>query len=173
MIAVSLKLALVGVTVFLLPTLVSASTGEFQFNATLDTGTLAGTSFSGTGSFDRQGMTGSGEEFLTLTALDFVLDGASFTKADIDQGGQVILEDGVLSSFTAAFFPPPPDNTSLGNLAFGFGGPRVIGYSTLPGPDFGSGNFTMVNVPEPNLFALYLLAIPTLRALGRFNLRRR
>jgi hypothetical protein len=140
----------------------TATTVNFQFQADLQTGQLAGTIFSGSGSYDNQGSTGVGQEFLTLTSLDFTLLGIPFTKAGIAQGGQAILQDGVLSYFTAAFFPPqPPDSASVSDLAFGFGGPGIIGYATLPAPNFGSGVYTSTTeaVPEPPTLALSVLGL--------------
>lgn len=115
----------------------------YTFDATLQTGALAGTAFSGSLSYDSAGTTGMGQEFLPLTSLDFTLLGAVFTRADIRQGGQAVLQDGVLSYFTAVFFlPPPPENSPVSDLAFGPDG--VIGYSTPPGfSNFGSGQYVL------------------------------
>jgi hypothetical protein len=96
------------------PGFAHASTMEFQFEASLQTGALAGTTFSGTGSYDNINATGIGEELLTPGSLDFTVADAVFARADIDQGGQAILENGVLSYFTAAFFLAPPSGDSAG-----------------------------------------------------------
>ena len=131
----------------------------FDFDASLETGALTGTTFPGTGSYDTAGTTGIGEEFLTLDLLQFSLLGVPFTKADITQGGQAILEDGVLSYFTAAFFPPP-ENSPVSDIAFGFGGPGIIGYFTSP-DIVGSGTYTVssVGIPEPPAVAVIGLAL--------------
>src|SRR5690348_2478511 len=146
----------------------------FGFDASLQTGALAGTTFAGTGSYDSVGVTGVGQEFVTLSSLDFSLLRVEFTKADIDQGGQAILQDGVLSFFTAAFFPPPPVGSPVSDIAFGFGGPGIIGYITPP-QIFGSGVYTLTSasIPEPSpgcVFALALLAF--LRGSRRLSARR-
>jgi hypothetical protein len=136
-----------------------AAVVDFDFNADLQTGTLAGTMFPGTGSYDNAGVTGVGEEFVALSSLQFSLNGVEFTKADIKQGGQAILEGGVLSYFTAAFFPPPPDNSPVSDIAFGFGGPGIIGYIASSGV-FGDGVYTItsISVPEPAPAAVFGLA---------------
>jgi hypothetical protein len=139
----------------------------YTFDANLQTGPLAGTSFSGLLSYDDAGATGVGQEFLELASLDFTLLGVSFTRADIKQGGQAILEDGVLSYFTAAFFPPPPDNSPVSDIAFGFGGPGVIGYTTPPGfTNFGSGQYTLhpSAIPAPSTLACVALGLGALAA---------
>ena len=41
----------------------------FDFDASLETGALTGTTFPGTGSYDTAGTTGIGEEFLTLELI--------------------------------------------------------------------------------------------------------
>lgn len=144
-----------------------AATIDFQFNATLTTGALAGDTFAGTGSYSNQGETGIGAEYFTLTSLNFTLLGVSFTKADIDQGGQAILENGVLATFTAAFFPPPPSGSPVDDIAFGFGGPDVIGYSTPPGNNFGFGSFAFASTPEPGSEWLLLVGVLLVAARKR------
>ena len=133
---------------------------DFDFNADLQTGPLSGAMFPGTGSYDNAGVTGVGEEFVALASLQFSLNGVEFTEADIKQGGQAILEDGTLSFFTAAFFPPPPDNAPVSDIAFGFGGPGIIGYFTSP-EQFGDGVYTItsVSIPEPAPAAVFGLAL--------------
>lgn len=142
----------------------------YTFDATLETGPLGGTAFSGSLSYDDASATGVGKEFLELTSLDFTMLGVSFTRADVKQGGQAILEDGVLSYFTAAFFPPPPDNSPVSDIAFGFGGPGVIGYTTPPGfTNFGSGQYTLhpSAIPGPSTLACVALGLGALAAAAR------
>jgi hypothetical protein len=142
------------------PPCARAATIEFQFDATLQTGALAGTQFTGLASYDNSGVTGIGTEYEFLTSLNFTLLGTTFTRADISQGGQVILQDGTLSYFTAAFFPGAPP-APVDDIAFGFGGPGVIGYSTPPGFNAGLGAYTLeiVPVPEPSTVVLFISAI--------------
>lgn len=118
-----------------------AATIEFQFDSSLQTGALAGTQFTGLASYDNSGITGIGTEYLTLTSFNFTLLGTTFTQADISQGGQAILQNGTLSYFTAALFPADPP-APVNDIAFGFGGPGVIGYSTPPG-------LTLARAPTP------------------------
>lgn len=163
----------IALTLFVLAGSANADMIHFQFDATLNTGPLAGTVFPGTGSYDNEGETGIGQEFFSLTSLDFTLLGASFTRADIDQGGQAILNDGVMFTFTAAFFPPPP-TTSVSDIAFGFGGPGIIGYTVLGSSDIGSGSFTLTSVPEPAALNIALLGLVTIAVASfRFNQARR
>ncbi len=120
-------------------------------------GHLSGTQFSGNASYDNQGETGVGTEFFTLTSLNFSLLGFPFTRADISQGGQAILENGTLAYFTAAFFPTSP-SSPVTDIAFGFGGPGIIGYVTS-GDNFGSGVYTIAPIPEPSTFLLSGIAL--------------
>lgn len=151
-------LALLIACLSLFPHCARAATVEFQFDASLQTGPLAGTQFTGLASYDNSAVTGFGTEYVFLTSLDFTLLGITFTQADISQGGQAILQDGTLSYFTAAIFPNYP--APVDDIAFGFGGPGVIGYSVPPGFNPGLGAYTLqiVPVPEPSTVALLLSA---------------
>jgi hypothetical protein len=139
----------------------SATTIPFTFNASLQTGALNGTDFTGTASYNNQGETGIGTEYFSLTSLNFSLLGYPFTLADISQGGQAILQDGILSYFTAAFFPPS-QASPVTAIAFGFGGPGIIGYVT-PEEEFGLGAYTIpttiAGIPEPSTLVLCVLAL--------------
>jgi hypothetical protein len=131
-----------------------------ELDGMLTTGTLAGTPLSGLFSYDAAAATGVGTEFLGLLAFDVNLLGVHFTRADIDQGGQVILQNGELQNVTAAFFPPPPSGSPVNDIAFGFGGPGIIGY--VDHATFGSGTFTLTPVtptPEPASALLLLMAL--------------
>jgi hypothetical protein len=148
-----------------------ASTVDFQFNADLQTGPLAGTLFNGMASFDNAGSTGMGTEYLTLTSLDFSIDGFAYTLADVYEGGQAILQDGVVSYFTAAILAPSSSSPVL-DIAFSFGGPNVIGYDAIGNPPSGAGVVQIVSgVPEPA--ALSLCGVALLTALFLFSRARR
>lgn len=153
----------------LLSACASGATITLAFQAALQTGGQAGISFSGTLAYNNSTITGVGTEYISLTALDFSVFGETFNRAGISQGGQIILVNGVPSYFTAAYFP------SIGpvnDLAFGFGGPGIIGYSTPPGFNFGAGMYAFVT-PEPSLLlpvgvaALLLLSCRTSRVNQR------
>jgi hypothetical protein len=122
----------------------------FNFDASLDTGALAGTTISGTLSFDETGITVAGTDYVALTSIDFELDGVPFTKANLYQGGQMIIENGYPSYFTAAFLPPP--GAPVTGIAFGFGGPGIIGYST-PGKS-GMGTYKLAATPRSYVILL-------------------
>ena len=123
-----------------------ATTFDFSFDASLDSGSLAGTLFTGTGSYNAPDPPIPGVAYVGLTSLNFSVDGQSYTLADNYQGGQAILDDGSLDYFTAAFLPEGP----LETIAFGFGGPGIIGYEDDYG-QFGEGTYTAIasEVPEP------------------------
>jgi hypothetical protein len=162
-----------GLSLAVLPDAAHASVINFQFNASLQTGALAGTNFSGQGSYDTTGSTGMGQEFLPLMSLNFTIGGVNFGLADIKQGGQAILQNGALYYFTAAYFPPPPSGTSINDIALGFGGPGVIGYSTAPGFNFGNGSYTiLLSTPEPGACLLFISGALALAAVTlRYSMR--
>lgn len=143
----------------------AASIVTYGFAATLDTGALQGTSFSGSFAFNNAGATGVGQDFLTLTALDFNLLGTRFTLADIGQGGQAFLQDGRLVYFDAAFFPSSP-TSPVSDIAFGFGGPGVIGYVARNAEGIGLGAYVITASPVPEPSSLALIALGALMWVG-------
>jgi hypothetical protein len=147
----------------------NAADVQYEFQASLTDGPLQGTSFVGTFSFDAGGITGVGMEYLTLTSLDFNLLGTTFTRADIKQGGQAILDNGKLDYFTAAFFPPPPLASPVQDIAFGFGGPGIIGYvKVINGVQvFGQGRYAFSAGAVPEVSTLGLMSVGLLIGLWR------
>jgi hypothetical protein len=131
-------------TLFLLVTsAASAQSGlvTSELDATLNTGSLAGTSFAVSFSYDFSQVSPKGDSYVLLNSFDFTLLGVQFTRSDIFQGGQVISHDGVLNNVTASFQVIMPPNSPVSNITFGFGGPGVIAYIDLDG-QFGDGSFS-------------------------------
>jgi uncharacterized protein (TIGR03437 family) len=118
--------------------------------ASLDHGSLAGTRFPVSFSFDAGEVSPQGDNFITLRSFGFVLQGVTFTRSDIFQGGQAIFRNGKLVNVTASFQVRLPSNAPVNNITFGFGGDGVIGYVDLQN-NYGDGSFvfttasTMVN----------------------------
>lgn len=129
-----------------------------NLDASLDTGSLAGTMFPVTYSYDASQINPIGESFIFLNSFDFTLLGANFTRNDISQGGQVIFVNGVLDNVTASFQGVLPPNAPVENITFGFGGPGVIGYIDLA-RNFGTGSFSFTPVPEPGTPILFFVAL--------------
>ena len=106
-------------------------------NASLDTGSLAGTTFEIIFSYDADEVTDSGDSYVQLNSFDFSLSGISFSRSDIFQGGQAIFHDGVLQNVTASFQESLP-NAPVQNITFGSGDAMRIAYIDLDG-QFGAG----------------------------------
>jgi hypothetical protein len=133
---------------FLLITSAAAGRSELvtsSLQASLDTGSLAGTTFSVSFSYDSSQVQPVGDSYVQLNSFDFALLGVQFTRQDIFQGGQVIFHDGVITDVTASFQVFLPPNSPVQNITFGFGGPGVIGYIDLNG-QFGTGSFLTGNM---------------------------
>ena len=112
------------------------------FDASLDDGSLSGTTFPVTFSYDADQVLPTGESYISLTSFDFTLFGVPFTRSDIFQGGQVIFRDGAMDNVTASFQVRLPDGSPVNNITFGFGGPGVLAYIDLDG-QFGLGSFAL------------------------------
>src|SRR6266545_5006413 len=134
--------------VFLLIVYAAAGHAEWvsgNLNASLDNGSLAGTRFWVTFSYDLAQILAAGDSWIPLSSFDFALFGVPFTRHDVFQGGQVIFRNGRLDNVTASFQVILPEKSPVKNITFGFGGPGVIGYIDLDG-QFGSGSFTEMRV---------------------------
>ncbi|HEY2592809.1 MAG TPA: PEP-CTERM sorting domain-containing protein [Chloroflexota bacterium] len=112
------------------------------FDASLDTGSLAGAAFSVCYSYDAAQVAPTGQSYVPLSSLDFSLLGTPFARSDIFQGGQVELQDQVVQDVTASFQVRLPAGAPVSNITFGFGGPGVIGYIDLNG-QYGQGSFAL------------------------------
>jgi hypothetical protein len=108
--------------------------------ASLDDGSLAGTKFPVSVSFDADQVTTQGDSFLVLRSFDFTLLGVAFSKSDIFQGGQMTFRNGRLTNVTASFQIRLPPNAPVKNITFGFGGDGVIGYIDHQ-DQYGTGSF--------------------------------
>ena len=155
-------LAICAAAILSLPTTARATTINSSLDASLTTGSLAGTNFNVSFSYDDSALTGTGQEYVSLLSFDFTLQGTQFTRADIEQGGQAVFLNGALQYVTAAYFPPPPSNSQVSDIAFGFGGRGIIGYIDL-NREFGLGSYVLTSaVPEPSSFLSLLLGLVTL-----------
>jgi len=115
--------------------------GTVRLNASLTDGSLAGTTFQVVFTYDPSQVVAKGQVFLSLTSFDFTLLGVAFKRSDINEGGQVIFQDGAYQNVTASFQGVLPANSPVSNITFGFGGPGVIGYVDHDN-QFGHGTFT-------------------------------
>jgi len=115
-------------------------------NSSLNDGSLAGTQFCVSFSYDADQVPPVGQGFVSLNSFDFTLLGVPFTRNDIFQGGQVITQDGTVQNVTASFQVILPPGSPVNNITFGFGGDGVIGYIDLDG-NFGGGSFTFDPCP--------------------------
>jgi len=141
----------IGTVTLLLPILGIASAARAgitnaSFIASLTSGSLSGAQFTVSYSYESTNVTGGSEDYLPLNSFDFDLLGTHFSKNDIFQGGQVIFHYGYLYNVTADFDPAVsgmPSNAPVNDIAFGFGGPGIIGYEDKEN-QFGGGTFSLI-----------------------------
>ena len=150
----------IGVLLFLgaMPEARAASIVFGQLNASLDTGSLAGTKFPVSFSYDASQVMPIGDSFADLDSMDFTLGNATFHRSDIFQGGQVIFHNGMLENLLASYQVILPPESPVNNITFGFGGPGSIAYLDLAN-QFGSGSFTFASVSVPEPRSVYTLAL--------------
>jgi hypothetical protein len=140
-------------------------------NASLDTGSLAGTHFPVSFSYDADQVSLIGNSFVGLNSFNFTILNVLFTQNDIFQGGQAIFRNGVLNNVIASFQVHLPPQSPVENITFGFGGPGIIGYTNLNG-QFGLGSFTFVSTGVPELISAYSLGLGLITLFG-LRVRRR
>jgi hypothetical protein len=135
-------------------------------NASLDTGSLAGTHFPVLFSYDADQVSPIGDSFVDLNSFNFTLLDVPFTRNNILQGGQAIFRAGSLENVTASFQGPPlPPDSPVENITFGFGGPGVIAYIDLNG-QFGNGSFIFVSTAVPEPMSAYSLGVGLIALFG-------
>ena len=151
-----------------------ATTITSYSDASLTSGPLAGTNFTISFSYDNSSLAGVGQEFLFLQSFNFTLLGTQFTLADIGQGGQAVFENGSLYLVEASFLPEPPQSPVVTSLAFGFGGPGIIGYADSDGQP-GEGSYTLVSpagsvsTPEPGTLFTLIFGLIVLLVVRRYR----
>src|SRR5258708_5900644 len=125
------------VVLFLLIMYANAARCEWvtsTLQASLDTGSLAGTSFAVSLSYDSSQVQPVGESYVQLNSFDFTLLGVQFTRQDIFQGGQVIFQDAVITDVTASFQVLLSPNSPVHNITCSFRGSGLICYTNLTHP---------------------------------------
>ena len=143
-----------------------------QLDASLTTGSLAGTHFPVSFSYDADKILPSGDTYISLNSFDFTLLGVPFNRDEIFQGGQVILHDGHIDDVTASYQVLLPAGSPVVNITFGFGTAEGIGYIDRSLQN-GTGRYTVASdtVPEASSVELLLVGLPV-AAISRFVLKR-
>jgi hypothetical protein len=105
-----------------------------------------------------------------LSSINFTLLGVPFDRAEIDQGGEVVFDNGVIENLEASYQGVMPPGSPVENVTFGFGGPGVIGYIDL-NQQYGEGAFTFgpteYATPEPEILPMMGTGIALLLAISR------
>ncbi|MDJ0598374.1 MAG: PEP-CTERM sorting domain-containing protein [Crocosphaera sp.] len=157
------KFALMSASTFLCLTVpVHAASITYNFEVSIDSGSLAGETYTGSFIFDDSGLTGIGDEFLSVSRISFDFDGVNYTETDDSFGPEVLFFDGDflgLSFSTDAEFSLIPGFFELEEALFSY---------NLPGQVDGAGDVNYNLVPEP----LTILGTVTALGLGGFFKRK-
>ena len=137
-------------------------------NASLNDGSLAGTTFQIAFSYDADQVADTGESYVQLNSFDFTLLGVAFTRDDIFQGGQVIFQDGVIQDVTASFQVRMPPGAPVQNITFGFGDAMGIAYIDLGG-QFGTGSLELAPDSAPTEGSISVSHVEITLPEGRFG----
>jgi hypothetical protein len=143
---------------FAFVTLAHADTLSSELSASLSSGPLSGTNFQVLFSYNNAGVSNTGVQYVDITSFNFTLLGTQYTLADINEGGQVILDNSVIQYVTAAFLAPVPQTSPVEAIAFGFAGPNSIGYLSLS-DQFGGGSYSVTDSSTPACLILGASAI--------------
>lgn len=147
----------------------NAASVIYDFEVNLDSGFLNGETFTGFFEFDDGGLTGSGDELLTVSDLSFSFNGDDFTEADGTP--EVLFVDGIF--FGLEF------STSEFSFITDFFDPDAAFFTyDVPGQIAGAGDVIStlrddsgVSVPEP-ASALALLVVSALGASSTLRHKR-
>ncbi len=159
----------------------SAALVSYAFSFTIAGGSLDGSSQSGTYGYDGADLTGSGDEFLSLSSLSFDFNGYSFGSAD-DSSATVDFSDGLLLGLTYNAGSATPDQTVSFQSGFFDITEQTFTYELASVPQGGAGDTgneittTLVtnDVPVPGPLWLSLLPLAwVLRTRGRRSMSRR
>ncbi|OYW63769.1 MAG: hypothetical protein B7Z32_11890 [Hydrogenophilales bacterium 12-64-13] len=139
---------------------------------TVDSGSLLGTSYSGSFSFDDSALVGAGSEYLPVASLDFVFEGVHFDAADAAAGSiaEVAFEAGVFLGLSyivdaaAHPFALIPGFADSSDAYFAYD-------AVLPALG-GAGDAIYAPVPEPKDWLLMLAGLGIVGLMVERNKRR-
>lgn len=141
-----------------------AATQSWNVSGMLDSGHYTGQSFAGTFSFDDAGLTGFGDEWLTVDSLALNFAGMAYTLADADATAEVSFFDG---AFLGLAYSASNLNPQISFIpGFNALNEAYVAYDISHGLS-GAGDAIYAPVPEPETYALLLAGLGLLGVAAR------
>ncbi|HEX2010394.1 MAG TPA: PEP-CTERM sorting domain-containing protein, partial [Roseateles sp.] len=141
----------------------NAQAAAYSFSGQLDDGPLAGLGFGGQFSYDELALSGSGYEFLDLSAWTLNVLGQNFSSATTPASPQAAFWDGQFVGLNGTFASGAYEVT-LADGVVDFSG-AYLGYRTPAGEGFGS--YSVTAVPEPSSWLMSLAGLAAIGAVAR------
>ena len=146
---------LVLATVVALPA--QAAIQNWSFSGTLESGAYAGATFSGTARFDDAVLTGIGEEWIALDAIDLTFLGQSYSTLDAAAVPEAAFADGAFLGLGYVVEAGDPKFALI--AGFASRADAYFAYDTVTGLS-GTGSLSFAPaVPEPEGWALMLAGL--------------
>lgn len=145
-----------------------AGTIHYQLDGVTDAapGVLPNQTYTGNFSFDDAGLSGIGNEQLSLLSLSFSFLGQSFTLADGEVPPHAEFVDGIFTGLNYIVTSFDPAFVLVGGATDT--SDAYFAYSPSAGTaGYGSLNYSLVSVPEPMSLALFGLGLGVLRISRR------
>ena len=145
---------------------VEAAMNTYTFSGTLDSGVFIGETFLGQFNFNDAALTGLGTEYVNVDTLKLNFHGQTYTQVDAAAATEVTFQDGnflglgftVLSSDPAFSFITGLTDVAEASFAY---------EPSVGTAGFGSVTYTLVPVPEPETYAMFLAGLGLLGFIVR------
>lgn len=131
----------------------------YDFDVSIDSGSLTGETYTGFFNYDDSGLTSSGEEFIPVLSLNFNFLGENYTKDDEVANTEVLFFDGELLglSYNTDIFSVIPGFFDISESFFVY---DTLVEGTGAGDILYSLRDSSASVPEPgSIFSLFALGI--------------